>query len=565
MMIEYSSDDFDVASLGSFYTPEKTVFRVFAPDYEQMDLMINSHSYPMHRNGLCFEIALKGDLELWRYHYESERVSFRDPFSYLSKAADSYILDEKKFITDRVSMKKCPAPVIYECSVRDFSSDDSFSGTYRKKFLSFTQRGLRSAQGEPVGLDYLKQLGITHLQLMPVFDFDNDKGEYNWGYNPVAYNYVKSDYVENTHDPYAFVNELRHTVNILHENEIRVVLDVVFNHVYRYRLFDLGKMLKGRCYRYRADGTLAEGTFCGNEIKSEDPFVRAYIVAMVERYLRLFDIDGIRMDLMGISDIDTVNLIYQTMSRKKKDFLVYGEGWNMGDSLDESLRASIGNVDKLPHIYMFNDHFRETIIHYVSGNDMISEEVKKVMGGDPDYLDGHHSINYVECHDDFTFFDRMLKYMIEDHDHIMSKRSRMAMAMVMIAKGIPFIHAGEEFFRSKNGIRNSYNSGDEINHLSWLRKDRNIATCEYLRDLISIRKDYLSLSDADEEMKFSEVKGCLICRTSELSVYINQSPEEIEFEDEKISRIIFDGQRRCDVRSNIISVSPYCVVICETL
>jgi pullulanase len=564
MMREYSEADFDIRSLGCFYTPEKTVFRIFAPDYGRMDLVIGPHSYEMHKKGLCFEIAFSGDLELRRYHYESDNVRFKDPFSYLSINDESLVLNEKKFISARIVPHEYQSPIIYECSVRDFSSDPSFPGSYRKKFLAFTQRGLKSEEGESVGLDYLRQLGITHLQLLPVFDFDDDKGEYNWGYNPVAYNYVKSAYVNDVNDPYAFINELRHTVNVLHENDIRVVLDVVFNHVYRYRFFDLGKMLAGRLYRHKADGTLAMGTMCGNEIKSEDPFVRAYIVEMIERYLHLFDIDGVRMDLMGISDYETVNLIYQPLSAKKKDFLVYGEGWNMGDALDESERASINNVEKMPHIYMFNDHFRETIIHYVSGNDMIEEEVCKVLGGDEEYLDAYHSLNYVECHDDYTFFDRMMIFKSEDHDHIIGRRARLAMALVMIAKGIPFIHAGQEFFRTKKGIRNSYNSPDEINAIDWARKDRNLSTCEYLRDLIQIRKLYPSFSDPEDRYIFEHRGGCLICRNSQLVIYINQDDSEVLLENENIAAVVFDGQRKCFKDTSTVSVPPFCVVICQS-
>ena len=519
----------------------------------------------MHRKGFSFEIALEGDLEGKKYHYAGDGVRFADPFSYLSRDGESYVLDEGKFISDVIVPEDCHSPVIYECSVRDFSSDPSFPGPFNRKFMALSQKGLRSSEGEPVGLDYLKQLGITHLQLLPVFDFDDDKADYNWGYNPIAYNSVKPDYVYDSDDPYAFVNELRHTVNVLHENGIRTVLDVVFNHVYRYRFFDLGKMLAGRCYRHKADGSLAMGTFCGNEIRSEDPFVREYIVEMVERYLKLFDIDGIRMDRMGILDLDTVNLIYKRLSEKKKDFLVYGEGWNMGDALEESQRASISNASRMPHIFMFNDHFRETVIHYVSGNDMIDEDVMKVLNGTPAYLGSDHSINYVECHDDYTFYDRMTIYKSDDHDHIMEKRSRLALALVMIAKGMPFIHMGEEFFRTKKNIRNSYNSGDEINMIDWARKDRNLATCEFLMDLISIRKEYKDLYDLSGKMDFIKENGCLIAKTGDLKIFINQGPEELIFADQERSEIIFDGQRRCRKEAGTVEVSPFCVVICRSL
>ena len=240
MMNRYKADDFDIEKLGSFYAPAKTIFRVFSPYYKELYLVIKGHSYQMHKKGLCFEIALGADLEGIGYHYETEDgVSFCDPFAYAAINGESIVVDPRKFIKEKITMAENKAPVIYECSVRDFSSAPSYCGKYKGKFLSFTEKGLKSPEGLSIGLDYLKELGISHLQLLPVFDFDNDKGDYNWGYNPVAYNHVKPAYLNDPDDPYAYVNELRKTVNVLHENGIRVVLDVVFNHVYNRPLFPL--------------------------------------------------------------------------------------------------------------------------------------------------------------------------------------------------------------------------------------------------------------------------------------------------------------------------------------
>lgn len=561
-MSRYDINDFNIDSLGCFYHPKQTLFSVFAPDYEQMDLILAGQRIRMDRKGLCFEVTLEGDLECSRYHYETrEGICFCDPFAYLSLNGESYVLDENKFIDTIIPVEKPKVTVLYECSVRDFSSDSSYPGVYRGKFLSFTETGLKTPGGVSAGLDYLKELGISHLQLLPVFDFDLDKSHYNWGYNPRAYNYVSPDYVSDRNDPYAYVNELRRTINALHSAGIRVNLDVVFNHVYRYREFDLGKMLKGRCYRRREDGRLAEGTFCGNEIASEDVFMRAYILKMVERYLKLFDIDGIRMDLMGISDIDTVNLIREKMNEQKEGFMVYGEGWNMGDVLSEKRRASIPNAGKMPGVAMFNDHYRETLIHYISGNNMIGEDVRRSISTDTSYLDATQSINYVECHDDYTFFDRMLIYKGEDSPDVNHRRCLMAMAIILCSKGIPFIHMGEEFFRTKKGVRNSYNAGDLINKIDWKRRERFDAGSRYLKDLIGIRNRYPELDNPHISISFEEEEDVLICRTGRLTVYINPGDKDVAFKDEKLHRIIFDGEKAVSEVHSAIAVSAYSVVI----
>ena len=563
-MIEYCEEDFNIKALGSFYHQESTLFRVFAPDYKTMDVCVDGAVYPMLRRGFCFELRLLGDLILSRYYYIGDKKTrFADPFAYLSRDGKSYVLDSRRFISETITPAKVKAPVIYECSVHDFSFDETYPGKYKGKFLAFTESGLKGKNGKSIGLDYLKELGISHVQLMPVFDFNYDKSHYNWGYNPQAYNYVKDDYVFDKENPYAYVNELRMAVNACHKAGIRVVLDVVFNHVYRYKEFDLGKMLKGRCYRYKENGKLAEGTFCGNEIKSEDPFVRAYIIEMVERYLKLFDIDGIRMDLMGISDIKTVNEIFETLRQEKEDFMVYGEGWNMGDVLPEWRRASINNADQMDHVAMFNDYFRDTMIHYVSGNTLIDEDVCRCLRADPNYLSEEHSINYVECHDDYTFYDRMLIYKSEDEKAINRRRARLAMGLVMIAKGIPFIHSGEEFLRSKNGTKNSYNSGDLINRFNWDRRELMDDTVRYLKELIAIRQKYDCFCDEQAFIGFESYYGALIYRIDNLTIFINPGSEDILYDDGFERRIIFANERTRDSRGTLVDVSPYSIVICE--
>ena len=557
-------NDFDISSLGSFYHPDKTVFRVYAPDYENMSLIMDEKAHPMKKNGSCFEIEIEGDLELKGYHYECDGdVSFRDPFSYMSDENDSYVLNKEKFLRETYVPEKIDHdPIIYEVSVRDFSSDRSYPGRYHRKFLSFTEAGL-STKGCSIGLDYLKELGITHLQLMPIFDFDNDKTDYNWGYNPIAYNYVKKDYVYEQDNPYAYVNELRQAINVLHQNNIRVTFDCVFNHVYSVKTNDLGKMLKGKLYRYTCEGKLAAGSLCGSELDTEDPFVQAYILEMIRRYLNLFDVDGIRLDLMGIMDAYTVNSIRDVIKRTKPDFIVYGEGWNMGDALDEGKRATIINAHKMPEIKMFNDSFRETMIHYISGNDMIDYDVMKYLSSENEYLDSSQTINYVECHDDYTFFDRMSIFMQDDDDETIRKRCFLALAVVLLARGFPFVHAGQEFLRTKQGIRNTYNASDEINKLDWDLRVKNDQFIKKVIDLIRVRKTYSDFNADDIQVSFKVLGRIMQYQVGKTCVYLNPSNDDLTYEDGEKYHVVFDDAGSCDYTRENLFVSAHSLVICK--
>ena len=563
-MVSYCTDDFNTKELGSFYQPDKTSFKVFAPAYNDLYLVIEDKCYQMDRDGFCFTYELAGDQEGKHYHFIGDkRMSFTDPFAYAADDNGSIILDERKFITEKAAIDAVTDPLIYEVSVRDFSADSSYPGLYKKKFLALSEGGLKY-KDQAVGLDYLQQLGITHVQLMPVLAFDNDRTDYNWGYNPLAYNYVQRDYLYQQNDPYSYVNELRETVNVLHLHGLRVTLDLVFNHVYSQRKNELGKMLDGGLYRYKANGAFANGTWCGNEVKSEDPFVRAYILEMCERYAGLFDIDGIRLDLMGIMDLQTVNMMYERLSALKPGFMVYGEGWNMGDVLPVEQRAAIVNAEQMENIAMFNDFFRETIIHYVCGNDSISKDVKEVLSGDNYYLNYKQSLNYVECHDNYTFFDRMMYYLPSDPLPVKKKRCLLALALVVTARGIPFIHMGEEFYRSKEGVHNSYNSGDRINSIKWDKLVENIDACHYLQDLIRVRKTHDCFSDPDAQLSFREQERCLIYRINELMILINPEEKDYVFRYPAGLRVIFADKGCCDRTGTSVKISAFSLVICET-
>ena len=280
----------DLSTLGPCYHKEKTVFRILAVDAIKVKLYDVKNKIAINMTKVedaVYELEINGDLEGFAYYYlvqryeETLRVS--DPFAYGAALNDAYsiVLDPAKFIKEKVKLKHSSAvdSIIYEMSVRDFSSSDTSNIKKKGKFLGLIEEG-SAYHGVATGLDYLKELGITHIQLMPVMDFGSideldPKNSYNWGYDPVAYNLCEGTYLFDTEDYYSRINELRTLVNTMHKNMIKVNLDVVFNHVYHWKEYSLHKLFPYGVYRYENDETLANGSFCGNEIKSEGPLMRA--------------------------------------------------------------------------------------------------------------------------------------------------------------------------------------------------------------------------------------------------------------------------------------------------
>lgn len=562
-MVNYNSTDFNIKEFGSFYSKDKTIFRIFAPENKKMYLVLNNETILMNKNNYCFELTINEDLANAKYCYKNDDgVYFRDPFAYYSDDDYSYVLDKEKFIKEKVKINKAKDIIIYESSVRDFSCDDTYIGKYKRKLLAYTEDNLKINDNYSIGLDYLKQLGITYLQLMPIFDFDLDGADYNWGYNPIAYNYVNKDYIVDSNNPYAFINEVRKTINVLHENNIHVTFDVVFNHVYNYLKYDLDLMIPGHVFRLKEDGSMAQGTYCGNEIKSEDPFVRAYLIEMVERYIELFDVDGIRLDLMGILDYETVNEIYNHAKKIKNDFIVYGEGWNMGDVLSEDKRASSINANKISNIALFNDYYRDTLINYICGNDSIKESVKNILSANGN-LNYKQSLNYVECHDNYTFFDRMIRFKGDDQIWINERRCKLALALVVLSRGIPFIHAGQEFLRTKNLVENSYNSNESINHIDWQRRVENNDIVEYFCDLVDIRKAYSEFRNDNTNVYFEDYYECIIYHLDNMMIIINPCKWDHTYKDGHQYDVIFDFDGKNNYKSDTLLIPAYSILICR--
>lgn len=412
--------------------------------------------------------------------------------------------------------------VIYEMHHRDFSVDSTSGIKHKGKFLALTEEGTKSMLGDPTGIDHLKELGITHVHILPSYDYNSvdetkpDVPQYNWGYDPYNYNAPEGSYSTNAHDPAARVREMKEMVKALHDNGIGVIMDVVYNHTANNDDSNFSLTAPGCFYRYREDGTYSDASGCGNETASEKPMMRDYIINSTKYWADEYHIDGFRFDLMAIHDIETMNQVAAALKEVNPDIFVYGEGWTAGDSpLPVDQRALKDNVGKMPQVAVFSDDIRDAIKgHYSNAEDRGfatgkpgNEETVKIgiVGATAhpqvDYAKGNNSkaayanaptqvINYVSCHDDLTLTDKLAKSMPGSTEAQRQRAARLAQTIVFTSQGTPFMFAGEELFRDKKGVHNSYKSPDSINAIDWTLKSKNADQFNYYTELIKLRKGH---------------------------------------------------------------------------
>lgn len=399
-------------------------------------------------------------------------------------------------------------PIIYEMSVRDFTSQANIGFSYPRTFKGLSETVILNNQ--PIGFDYLKKLGVTHVQLMPVYDFGsvdeiNPLLLYNWGYDPVQYNVPEGSYSTNPFDPYARIIELQQAIDFYHRHNIHVIMDVVYNHVYHIQTFSIEKIVPGYAYRVNEHNQPTNGTYCGNDIASERKMIRQYIKHSLVQWATLYGFDGFRFDLMGILDIDTMQDITNALQQINSNILLYGEGWEMNTGLPTTQLAHQQNAHQLSSVGFFNDLYRETLKNIIVSPEKIVHQqlyqtVEELLSGTAGvvfphgkYLSPKQSINYVECHDNATFFDYVSQQKPETRYEDILSACHFAIKLTLISQGVPFIHSGQEFYRTKNGIENSYNLPDDINQLDWTRAITHLQSTQNIAQFIKFRKDYATL------------------------------------------------------------------------
>ena len=508
--------------------------------------------------------------------------------------------------------------IIYEGSVRDFTMDESSGVFHNGKFLGLTEANTTNHFGEATALDYISGLGVTHVQILPAFDFEtvdekNQKAQYNWGYDPDNYNVPEGSYAVSPYDGAVRIQEMKQMVLALHSRGIGVIMDVVFNHTYRRDDSNLQKIVPG--YYYRSDETgYTNGSGCGNEVASDRPMVQKLIVDSLIYWAKEYHIDGFRFDLMGVLDIDTMNVIAERLKEIRPDIYLYGEGWNGGpSSLAEEKRAFKASAKKMPGIGMFNDDIRDTIkgsvfyddhLGFVNGGTHLENALRygitgavahpqvdyDAYGSKPWAKEPGQSINYVSCHDNYTLWDKLSVSCPEASEEKKKAMNRLCAAIVFTSQGVPFIQAGEEFLRSKplpekkGFAENSYNMPDAVNSIKWDNIHEYPDMIAYYKGLMALRKAHpvfrmqseaemtqnlCFLSDTPENVVAYLLKGKGADDTPEnILVIFNGNDEEILYNlpEGKWKILVDDKTAGADGKKNIsekADVEPLSALVLE--
>ena len=551
-------------SLGVAYSHKSTSFKVWAPMASAVKLrlydkgdggpVIKEIDLKKRSNGL-WQSAVNEDLKNKYYTFQvlqDGKWSLETPDIYAKAVGvnghrgmivnlnDTDPIGWKK--DKRPALKKPTDAVIYELHIRDISIDPNSGIKNKGKFLGLTETGTKSPDGQSTGLAHLKELGITHVHLLPSFDYNSvdetkpDSKQYNWGYDPLNYNIPEGSYSTNPYDGNVRIREFKEMVQALHKNGIRVILDVVYNHTTDIEHANFTQFAPGYFYRHNPDGSYSNATGCGNETASERPMMRKFMMESVLYWAEEYHIDGFRFDLMGVHDIKTMNAISDTLHNIDNSIIVYGEGWTAGSSpYPEDQRAVKINASKLHNIAVFSDDIRDGLRGgwsdvkskgFASGNGELKESVKfgiaaAVKHPQIDYSkvnydkapwakQPYQAISYVSCHDDNCLYDRLKISNPNASEADLIKMDKLAQTAVMTSQGIAFMLSGEELLRTKQGVANSYNSPDEINQIDWSRKTKYAGVFEYYKQLIALRKDHPafrmpSTSMIDNHLQFLDV------------------------------------------------------------
>lgn len=584
---EFTDKYYYDGALGALYTKGSTEFRLWAPTASKVvlnifreglgDNRLDSFTMSPAQKGTWVHI-LNGDQNGIYYTYEvtvdGRTREVVDPYAKAVGAngvrgmvIDLRATDPKGFReTARPKFGGC-APtdaVVYETHVRDFSNHYSARSNFPGKFLAFTETGNMLSDGTKIGVDHLKELGVTHVQLLPTYDYYTvdetklDKPQFNWGYDPLNYNAPEGSYSTDAFDGAVRINEYKQMVQSLHRNGIRVIMDVVYNHTMFGEESYLNMTVPHFYHRTRPDGTFYDGSACSNETASDRPMCRKYIVDSVVHWASEYMLDGFRFDLMGIHDIETMKEIRRRLDEIDPTIMVYGEGWTGGEcGIPDSLRALKCNAKQYPGVGAFSDDIRDGIkghvfnLHekgFVSGALHFEETVKFGLVGCIDFPgidmskvnyskqawagDPCQAVNYVEAHDNLTIWDKLATSNPEDDEATRIRMDKLAAGIVFTAQGIPFIQLGQDFLRTKynediGGFdENSFRSPDKVNNIDWRRKAEYKDVFNYYKGLIAFRKAHPALrfskrSDVVKNMRF------LDCPAAKMVAFITKKYSEV--------------------------------------
>lgn len=535
------------ADLGLRYSPTGSEFRIWAPTAGQARLYLYANDsitvagkvLDMSRGAKgTWWTKVPGNWKGWRYvfsvwiggHWSRE---VPDPYARAAgvNGKRAAVIDLRQTDPPGWRQDKSPAfsaanrptdAIIYELHLRDIDVDSGSGVRQKGKYTGLGEWDTRNGDGLATGLSHLKELGVTHLHILPMFDFNSidesrpDSLQYNWGYDPLNYNVPEGSYSSDPYDAVVRIRELKAMVEAIHRHGLRVIMDVVYNHTGLTANSNFNELVPGYYYRHNPDNSFSNATGCGNETASERPMFRKFMLESVLYWMREYHLDGFRFDLMGVHDISTMNLISDSLHRLRPDIVLYGEGWTAGHTpLADSLLAVKKNVARLHGIAVFGDDLRDGIkgsvfdAHdkgFVAGNATDVESVKFGIVGacyhpQIDYSKVNYShkafasapsqvITYCECHDNNTLWDKLKLSATDTGVRARENMQLLALTIVLTSQGIPFLSEGTEFLHSKRGIDNSFQSGDSVNAIDWKvakARERDVA---YLQSLIRLRREH---------------------------------------------------------------------------
>lgn len=545
---EYASYELYPVRSGSLaemeYAPDGTRFSLWAPTADEVRLMLYNEGEGGHAyRTVAMEAGEEGvwhttvseDL-LGKFYTFNVKIDDRwlgDTPGIFAKAVgvngqraaviDFRATDPEGWADDRrPPLRSAADVVIYEMHHRDFSVSPASGIEHKGKFLALTEEGTRSPEGLATGIDHLRELGVTHVHLLPSYDYASvdetrlDDNQYNWGYDPQNYNVPDGSYSTDPYRPDVRIREFKQMVQALHKAGIRVILDVVYNHTFNIEGSNFERTAPGYFYRQRPDGTYADASACGNETASDRPMMRKYIIESVLHWAREYHIDGFRFDLMGIHDIETMNQVRAALTAVDPSIIVYGEGWAaQAPQLPQDSLAMKANTYRMPGIAAFSDEMRDALRGpfndnkqgaFLAGLPGGEESIKfgivgavqhpQVCNDSVNYSQAPWAaepvqmISYVSCHDDMCLVDRLRASIPGIKDDELARLDKLAQTAVFTSQGIPFIYAGEEVMRDKKGVHNSYQSPDSINAIDWSRKALHADVFAYYKGLIQLRKNH---------------------------------------------------------------------------
>ena len=537
------------------YSPKQTTFKLNAPKKPTLRI------YEAGRGGKVekkikmkqtsenvWETTISGDLKGKFYTFDIGRGETPGVFAKAvgingkrGAIVDMQMTNPSGWNNDRRLTLKSPADlIIYEIHHRDFSIDASSGLVNKGKFLALT---------EQKAIKHLKELGVNAVHILPSYDFasidesNTTTPQYNWGYDPLNYNVPEGSYSFDAEQPTRRILEFKQMVQALHKAGIRVILDVVYNHTFDIEGGNFDRTFPKAYYRYTADGKPSNGSGCGNETASEKPLMRQFILESMKYWATEYHIDGFRVDLMGIHDIETMNLIRKELTAIDPNIFIYGEGWTAGTCAYPTEKLALkAHIKQMPGIAAFSDELRDALrgpfsddkqAAFLGGIAGFEESIKAGIAGmiahpQVDYTKVNYTkeawaneptqmISYVSCHDDMCLVDR-LKASIPEAAYDMEeviRLNQLAQTAVFTSQGIPFMLSGEEMLRDKKGVHNSYKSPDEINHLDWNNLKKYPQVFAYYKGLIQMRKAHpaFRLGSAElvrKHLEFLPTQDCLV-------------------------------------------------------